>query len=428
MRTLSQLKVLASLPEVDSVTLLSVTESHVQASLCQALSDAVPKLRVLPPVHHPIHLFRSPLYVPRVVILRLLGIPYLAAKWDSPRLRRCLRDALRRFSVDLVYMDHLGMARYLSTIAAERPLAPVVLEQHNVESDIFKRFAESGNGAVAPFARVEWRAAERFERRVLQTVEAVVAMSNANADRFHQFAGVQAHVVPVVVEFQRKARPYPGRPHFCYVGSLRWRPNVAGLDWFCQHVWPRIRGRLPDATMEIAGVDLAPNRNGKVPVPSAWKVAGVQTIGFVEDPEPLYARSVAMLAPVIGASGVRIKILEGLRAGLPVVTTVDGALGLPLEDGKEALIASEPDAFADRVVRLAHDEHLRARLRGEGTPISKSTTRSQRRSGHCARRSQPDRRREARQVRLAIHDARMSTIRSAALPSPYGLWARAMTA
>jgi glycosyltransferase involved in cell wall biosynthesis len=118
--------------------------------------------------------------------------------------------------------------------------------------------------------------------------------------------------------------------------------------------------------MEIAGVDLAPDERGRLPVPDAWKVPGVETVGFVANLEPLYDRSLGMLAPVLDGSGVRIKVLGGLGAGLPIVTTFDGAAGLSLSDGKEALIASDPEDFAERVERLVHDEDLRVRLRDEG--------------------------------------------------------------
>jgi glycosyltransferase involved in cell wall biosynthesis len=194
----------------------------------------------------------------------------------------------------------------------------------------------------------------------------VVAISDADAAHFRRIAGVAAHVVPVVMDVVRRGRAHPGRPHFCYVGSLRWHPNVAGLDWLCQLVWPQIRARVPDATLTIAGVGLRRDASGRLDVPATWKAAGIETVGFLEDLEPLYARSLAMLAPVREGAGIRIKVLEGLRAGLPVVTTPDGVSGLPLTDDKEVLVASDPDAFAQRVERLVGDGALRARLRDRG--------------------------------------------------------------
>lgn len=365
-RTLAQLRLLASLPEIDRITVVSVSEHTVTPAECDALADAIPRLTVLPPVLHPVHLWRSPSHIPRVLALRLCHVPYLAAKWDSAALRRTLCEALRASSADIVYVDHLGMARYLPDIRAVRPRSRVVLEQHNVESEFFRQFAESRFGLRKQVARAEWRAAARFEEEALTSVDAVIAISRADADYFDRVARVPAHVVPVVADVERRIRPHPGRPHFCYVGSLRWRPNVAGLDWLCQSAWPHIRARISDATLEIAGVGLARDARGRLQIPGAWNVPGVETVGFAANLEPMYDRSLGMLAPVFGGSGVRIKILAGLGAGLPIVTTPDGAAGLSLSDGKEVLIASDPKDFAERVERLVHDGHLRARLRDEG--------------------------------------------------------------
>ena len=366
-RTVSQLRILASLEEVETLTVLSVAEKPVSDADRSAFAAAIPKLRVLPPVFHPVHLFDFKRYVPRVVALRALrGVPYLAGKWDSRALRKALRRELVRAAVDVVYVDHLGMARYAADIESARPSCRVVLDQHNVESEFFKQFAERKTGLKKLVANDEYRASVRFEKLALQGADAVVAISTEDAKHFDALAGIHAHVVPMVLPFERRARPRPARASFCYVGNLRWHPNVAGLDWFCRDVWPKIRARVPDATFEIAGVGLERDPSGKQRVPDAWKVQGVTTVGFLEDLEPLYARSLAMVAPVFGGSGVRVKMLEGFRAGMPVVTTPDGAFGLPLADGREALVAGDPEGFAERAAQLANDEPLRQQIREGG--------------------------------------------------------------
>ena len=366
-RTVSQLRILASLPEVESVTVLSVAEVPVTEAARRALAAAIPKLRVLPPIFHPVHLFDFKRYVPRVVALRALrGVPYLAGKWDSRRLRKALRRELADTAVDVVYVDHLGMAQYLPDVEIERPSCRIVLDQHNVESDFFKQFADKQKGVKRLVAQAEVRASVKFEKAALEAAHAVVAISTEDATHFDTLAGIHAYVVPMVLPFERKERPRPATPNLCYVGNLRWHPNVAGLDWFCRDVWPKIRARVPDATFEIAGVGLKTDASGKPRVPDAWKVPGVTTVGFLEELEPLYQRSLAMLAPVFGGSGVRVKMLEGFRAGMPVVTTPDGAFGLPLSDGNEALVAADPDGFADRVEKLVKDESLRQRIREGG--------------------------------------------------------------
>ncbi len=363
-RTKSELQIICSLPEVEEVTLLTITESSVSDEDRRGLEEAIPKLRVLPSVFHPIHLFDHKRYVPKVVALRLLGMPYVAGKWDSRDYRAALRRELRTAPIDVVYIDHLGLAIYVRDIKAERPFARTVLEQHNVESDFFRQFANRQKNPVKRLLAVEEaRLSVKFERKAVQSVDAVVAISEADKKAFAAMAGIDAHVVPVVMKFDRKERPDPGRPHFCYVGNLRWAPNVAGLDWFCQEVWPLVKKRVPEATLDICGIGL----KAGAPPPEKWKGPGITVVGFVENLEPIYDRSIAMVSPVQGGGpGIRMKLLEGLRAGMPVVTTTEGAFGLPLLDGIHCFISNDPEGTADRVARLAKEPALREKLRTKG--------------------------------------------------------------
>ena len=262
-------------------------------------------------------------------LVALGGVPYLAAKWDSPALRQTVRRELRDISTDIVYVDHLGMARYLPDIRAERPASRVVLDQHNVESDLYKQLVERWSGRASRLPRGVASGGALREARVLGGCRRGRRdLPGGRTDHFAGVAHVPIHVVPVVVAFQRRIRPHPGRPHFCYVGSLRWRPNVAGLDWFCQKVWPKIgpasrtrRWRSPEWTS-------GPGRRAGCTFRDAWKAPGVETVGFLDDLEPLYARVGRDDRARSRWWGVRIKVLEALRAGLPVVTTGDGVSGL----------------------------------------------------------------------------------------------------
>ena len=363
-RTLSQLRVLTSLPEVETIRLFSLSEDTVTAEDRDALAREVPKLEVLKPVFHPVHLFSHPRYVPRVAWLRAVrGVPYMAGKWDSNVVRKALERELADRAFDVVWLDGLGSARYLSDVRRLQPRARVVLDEHNVESDRFAQFAREQRGAKRLLAEAEWRAAARFERDVLRSVDAVGAISRDDARKYRELAGVDAFTVPQVVPFARRDAVANLPPRLCYAGSLSWRPNAVGLDWFCARVWPLVRERLPEATLEIAGVGLPADDRGAPIVPAPWRAPGVTTLGWVPDLTPLYRRSAAMVAPILGGSGVRIKLLDAFRHGIPVVTTPDGAAGLPITNGREALVESEPREFAARVVELATSPELQRRLR-----------------------------------------------------------------
>jgi len=365
-RTLSQLRVLSSLPEVDEVRLFTLSEDHVDRALRDELARELPKVGALDPVFHPIHLFRHARYVPRVAWLRAArGVPYLAAKWESRSVRAALERELGRARFDVVWLASLGLARYLDVVRRRQPHARIVLDGHNVESDIWRQFARRQSGVRRRLAETEWRLALRFERDALRAVDAVAAISDDDARAYHELASVHATYVPQVVPFTPPRGTPVRAPRICYVGTLSWRPNLRGLDWFCAEVWPQVRDRLPDATLEIAGSGLPRDGGGAPLVPAAWRVPGVTVLGYVADLAPLYERSVALVAPHLEGTGVRMKLLEAFGHGVPVVTTPAGAAGLPIEKGREAVVEAEPRAFASAVVSVATDVE-RARLLRDG--------------------------------------------------------------
>jgi polysaccharide biosynthesis protein PslH len=365
-RTLSQLRVLSAVDAVERIAFLALSEAEVSEDRLRALERQVPKLRAEPAVVQPSHMRQSPRHLPRLLRLRLQGVPYLVAKCDNPAMHALVRRHLETEAYDLVYVGQLGMATYLAGIRALAPRARVVLEEHNVEWEIFERLAPTFRFALRQAARWEARALRGYERRTLRSVDGVIAISDADAGAFQRLAGVGATVVPTFIEPGAPRVEGTRAPALAYTGLLAWQPNAHGLDWFCKEVWPRVRERMPEATLTIAGPGLRRDVDGSLVVPPGWSIPGIRTVGYVKDLEEVYQASVAMVAPILGGSGVRMKLLESMRAGMPTVTTTDGAAGLDVVDGREMLVADAPDAFAERTVRLLSDPALRDGLRTAG--------------------------------------------------------------
>ncbi len=364
--TMSQLQVLSSLPQVGQIRFFSIYETDVRAEDREALTRHVPKLEMVEPVFHPVHLFRYPTYVPRVMWLRVRGVPYVVGKWDSSAVRDALRREMVQRDFDVVWLDGLGIARYLPLVRSLQPNARVVLRQFNVESDRFAQFARQQSGPKRLLAELESRAARRYERDTLRAVDAVGVVSADDVVTCRELAGIEALNVPHLVPFARRAAPASPGPRFCWVGNLTWDSNVRGLDWFCAEVWPRIRERLPEAAFEIVGSGLRTDPDGAAVAPASWRRPGITTLGFVDDLAAVYHRAAVMVAPILGGTGIRIKLLEAFRHGVPVVTTPDGAAGLPIEAGREAFVGAEAAAFADRAIELATSAGMRDRLREAG--------------------------------------------------------------
>jgi glycosyltransferase involved in cell wall biosynthesis len=147
------------------------------------------------------------------------------------------------------------------------------------------------------------------------------------------------------------------RPNQCvFVGVLDYRPNIDGLFWFCNQVWPIVLAQNPDAEFAIVG------RN---PTPAVRRLAlrpSIRLVGEVPDVRPYVAESRFAVAPLQIARGIQNKILEAMAMGKPVVATPQALDGLGIEGGIHALAAIDPQHFAEAACRLYRDESLCLRL------------------------------------------------------------------
>lgn len=353
---------------VESISLLCLSDREIPGEHLRRLEEQLPKVKVEPPVAYRPRMRGPPLAALRLLHLRLLKRePYLIAKCDSPAMHTLVHRLLRTRRYAIAYLGYIGMMSYASDVRRLAPRTGVVLEQHNVEWQIFERLAASMRAPLRHAVKLEARALRAFERRSMRQADAVVAISDSDAMGFRELAGTEAIVVPPYFEARAtRIEPESLPPSLGYLGTLAWQPNRFGLDWFCSEVWPRIRQRMPEATLSIAGPGLTKRADGTHELPSSWALPGITAVGFVENLEDLYGGVRGMVAPVVGGSGVRMKLLETMSAGMPTVTTTDGAAGLGVADGREVLIADTPTDFAERVVRLLSDPALRERLRRGG--------------------------------------------------------------
>src|SRR5204862_4127770 len=154
--------------------------------------------------------------------------------------------------------------------------------------------------------------------------------------------------------FVPPGEPAPN-PHLVFTGSMDWLPNEDAMKYFCQDVLPLIRGQEPRVTLSIVG---------RAPTPAVKALAGdgIEVTGTVDDVRPYMKKAAAYIVPLRIGGGTRLKIFEAMSMGKAVVSTTVGAEGLPVVAGEHALIADEPQAFADAVLTLLRDTTARRRM------------------------------------------------------------------
>lgn len=288
-------------------------------------------------------------------------LPYFMKKYESAGMRREIERRAARKDFDVLVCDFL-----MPSVNVPRPLAPPsVLFQHNVEATIWRRHYEVQSNPVKKlYLRGQWRKTFAYERAACRRFDHVVAVSREDAEAMRRDYGVEdVSDVPTGVdtEFFRPGGAAAGRePHaLVFTGSMDWLPNEDAIRYFTKEIMPRVKESLPDARLTVVGRDPFPGL-----VELSRRDPSIVVTGRVEDVRPYIERASCYVVPIRVGGGTRLKIYEAMAMERAVVSTTVGAEGLPLEDGREILLADTPEEFARAVVRVLTDEPF-ARALGE---------------------------------------------------------------
>jgi len=272
----------------------------------------------------------------------------------SDELAGKIKALASQVEFDIVQIEHSYNASYLEALPPTAK-GKRILVFRNVTFDQLVRMA-----------RVEWRPALKarvllnsllmrwWEPRYAGRFDRCVALSEI--DRAKLLAAnptLRIDVVPNGTD-TRLLQPLPRqdtRPVLLYVGNMDYTANAHAAIYFCQEILPLVRPAVKDVEMWIVGSD---------PLPEVRRLAGdgIHVTGRVEDVVPYYRQSSVCVVPLRAGSGIRLKILESMALGRPVVSTSLGCEGLDVEDGKHIMIADSTEQFAEKTIRLLIDAAL----------------------------------------------------------------------
>jgi polysaccharide biosynthesis protein PslH len=283
--------------------------------------------------------------------LRSGGAPLSIARHTLPAVLREVERHLAAERFDIVHAEQL-QALPQAEPAFQRGI-PVVVRAQNVESDLWAETARRGRGLRGFLLRSEARKLATWEGNAVRRAAATLALSEEDASRLRELTRGEGRVGVVRAAFPDlppgKGR-LAGEPAVAVFGSRGWLPNEESTVWFATEVWPEVRAALPGAILHLFGA------------PPGLEAPGIAVHPSPEDSAEVYAPGSILVVPLRIASGVRIKILEAWARGVPVVATPAALAGLEAEDGREALVARDPQEFAIALTRLHREPGLAVAL------------------------------------------------------------------
>lgn len=282
--------------------------------------------------------------------------PYIVQKYKCPEIR----DSQYRLTSEsgqasaggaVLVCDFLEM---VGNVNWGLP-CPKLLFQHNVEHIIWRRYFENEQNLLKKFYFwfEHWRM-KRYERQACNRFDLILAVSPQDKDVMQQLG---VHTPIEIVETgvdttffapRHDVRVVPGR--LLFLGSLDWMPNIDGIKWFVQDIYPRIRQACPTVSLDIVG--RRPTAEIQALVSES---ESVRVFGSVPDVRPHISEADVFVVPLRIGSGTRLKIFEAMAMQKPVVSTTIGAEGLPIEHDRHLLLADSPEDYADAVVSLVQN-------------------------------------------------------------------------
>jgi glycosyltransferase involved in cell wall biosynthesis len=277
----------------------------------------------------------------------------------DPEMQALVKEVSTSNSFDVVVASQIGSAPYALLLKH----LPHVFEEVEL-AVIHEQFARQRS--LVPMARygLTWWKLSRFMAKLLRQFEGFTVVSEQERNLV---MGIVPDydalaVVPNGVDLEASSGDFgmPKPDTLIYPGALTYSANFDAVELFLRDIFPLVKAQRPNVSFHITG------RYDGVPIERLPLGNGTELTGYLDDIRPAVAQSWGCVVPLQVGGGTRLKILEAMALGTPVISTSKGAEGLKTTHEENILIADAPEDFAQAVLRLLKDENLRARLSANG--------------------------------------------------------------
>lgn len=323
-----------------SVCVLAMNTSKHRKSEEDFPEDLIGKVRL-----RMVDVDNTPKALPALGNLLFSSESYVVSRFNQGAYRKALVKWLQEETFQYVQVEGLTLAHYVEDIRAHH-FGPVILRSHNVEHLIWSRSAfYEGNSLKQWYLKLQSERLKKFELERSAQFDAIVPITATDTGAFKSF-GIK---LPMKTAFcgvdvaNSKQEAFEETPKFFFVGAFDWLPNLVGINWLVDHVWPKIVGEEPEVELHILG---------RHSPPELQKVKGVFVHPDQNVAHSFFEKNQILLVPLKSGSGLRIKIVEAMSLGKAVVSTYVGAEGIHGQSGTHFYLEDEAGAFADKALEL----------------------------------------------------------------------------
>ena len=352
--------------------LRQLSRSHRVSLVCYAQPGEEDKVAALQKICHSVHTVPNPLHNTadkRTAQLASLFSPrsFQSGSLRTRAMQELLTSLLNAEPFDIVQIESSQLGSYHF---GAQPVCPVfIVDEHNLEYELLQRMIHTERSPLRKLYNFsEYIKFRREEQRCWQHADACILTSEREQTILKaHLPGKLAHVAPngVDIDFFQPSSSAPNSDSLVFTGLISYRPNTDAVIFFVKEVLPLIVKQRPHTVFSIVGMG-APDEVTRLAGPN------VVVTGKVDDVRPYIADASAFVVPLRMGSGTRLKVLEGLAMGKPMVSTRLGCEGIRVRDGEHLLMADDPTEFARATLRLMEDRETALRL-GTGGPRPRGT-------------------------------------------------------
>lgn len=275
---------------------------------------------------------------------------YIVNRFVSNAFSDKLIEILKQNIYDCIILEGLFVAPYVATIR-QYSQAKIILRAHNIEFEIWERVKTNSTNLFKKFyLRQLIKKLREYEIQVFDNVDYIAAISSFDLSKIKQLSPkANTHLVELSTAYTPNPTIVPIPHSIGHLAAMDWQPNVEGVEWFLQNVWPIVHQTFPEAKLNLAGRHMPSHLlafNGK---------QNTTVQGTVDNAEAFLQSKAIVIAPLLSGSGVRVKIIEAMAMGKAIVCTPQATQGLECTHNLNIVVAATPQDFANQIIELLNN-------------------------------------------------------------------------